>query len=301
MTTQAPPESIQAEYSEVCANFRLLTDIRFRLLTFLPIGTAAGIALALFTAKAEADVAGAFIGIFGSVVTCALALYNLRNDQLYDELVFRAAQLERYMKVKEGAFAFRPRSWLSIGPIKVEHAKIWWIYLSSLAAWLFLCFHSLKIPPRDLICGWEPALIQGAVAVGLVSIIAVICAKCEKSARVRLKNAAKDAANALTEIPFPRASISEEAWREMANSESWSAILQNASKLGGRDWKKETDRKKITDRLYFYLQDARGYYWDRPGGDQPHGLNLKEAAQLLGLVTDMPPRWIYDVASGRRA
>ena len=126
--------SLLAEYHEVCNNFRLLTDIRFKLLALLPIGTGAGIAL---TASARPDIKTSLIGLFGFVVTSSAALYNMRNDQLYNELVSRAAQLERLLGLKEGAFAQRPRTWRQVGPFMVSHDKIWWIYLSSLAAWLY--------------------------------------------------------------------------------------------------------------------------------------------------------------------
>src|SRR5215475_8584182 len=115
-------ENLLAEYREVCSNFRLLTDIRFKLLALLPIGTGAGVAL---TATAHPGLKTSMIGLFGFVVTSSAALYNIRNDQLYDELVARAAQLERLLDLKEGAFAQRPRAWRHVGPFAVNHEKIW--------------------------------------------------------------------------------------------------------------------------------------------------------------------------------
>lgn len=68
--------NFRAEYSEVCSNFRFLTDIRFKLLALLPIGTEAGVAL---TVNAQSHVNRPLIGLFGLTVTASAALYNLRN------------------------------------------------------------------------------------------------------------------------------------------------------------------------------------------------------------------------------
>jgi hypothetical protein len=99
--------NLRAEYGEVCSNFRLLTDIRFKLLALLPIGTGAGVALA----TTASSVSSPLIALFGLVVTASAALYNLRNDQLYNELVARAATSNAYLILrKEGS-----RSALGLG------------------------------------------------------------------------------------------------------------------------------------------------------------------------------------------
>ncbi len=96
------------EYGEVCNNFRTLTDIRFKLLGLLPIATAAGAAF-----KGEhPDSLSSVFSLFGLIATIGLVTYNTRNDQLYDELVGRAAFIERSLGLADGAFASRPHAWL---------------------------------------------------------------------------------------------------------------------------------------------------------------------------------------------
>jgi uncharacterized membrane protein len=87
-------ESRLAKYKEVAQNFRTLTEIRFKLLGFLPIGTAL---IALSTAWTKGEVSVPLL-LFGLAVTLALIVYNERNNQLYDELVARAAQLEKTLR-----------------------------------------------------------------------------------------------------------------------------------------------------------------------------------------------------------
>jgi hypothetical protein len=137
-------EALQKEYSEVCQNFRLLTDIRFRLLAFLPIATA--VAVVLTNGSAAAPPLG--LSLFGLVVTLGLVTYNMRNDQLYNELVGRAAAIERNLGLPDGGFAHRPREWLVVNLPKakwipwrtwaIDHgAGVGTIYVASLALWLF--------------------------------------------------------------------------------------------------------------------------------------------------------------------
>ncbi len=273
--------NLQAEYTEVCSNFRLLTDIRFKLLALLPIGTGAGVALATTAAP---DASSPLIAIFGLVVTASAALYNLRNDQLYNELVARAAHLERLLGLKEGGFAQRPRTWRLAGPFEVAHGQIWWIYLGSLAAWLFVILHSAKLSRPSFLCWMSPEVFEATVALGLILLTGRWVSSQGQRTSSRLRKAARAAVDALCQIPLTSSPQSHPCWV---------SVLVHASVLAGRD------PADVEKQLLFYLRDDDSIYWDRPAAGQT--CDLHAAAQLLGPVTDMPSRWIFDVASGRRA
>ncbi len=266
------------EYKEVCSNFRLLTEIRFKLLALLPIGTGVGVAFAR-----NEQVGTSLLGLFGLLVTSSAALYNMRNDQLYNELVARAAQIERVLSLKEGAFAQRPRPWLRLGPFEVNHAKIWWIYLGSLAAWVYTILIGFNgLAPID----WPPILINLAeitVAVLLVLIVARIVSWQKNKTRAQLKIAARNAIKLLLE-PTSLDSM---------DRSSWASFLKEAAVLG------ETKPEMLDSALQFYLADWTGIYWNRPALGQP--CDHRAAAQLLSLISDMPARWIFDISSERRA
>lgn len=134
-------DALLAEYGEVSSNFRLLTDIRFKRLAFLPV--AAGAAAVL--TRSNASLLTLAFSLFGLVVTIGLVTYNARNDQLYDTLVARAAAIERNLGIPDGAFANRPRPWFRPmhGRWKVDHrTAVSTIYLASVALWLFGVLHA---------------------------------------------------------------------------------------------------------------------------------------------------------------
>jgi hypothetical protein len=85
-------------------------------LAFLP--TAAAVA-AVFKGE-NAGAASFALSLFGLAATLGLVTYNVRNDQLYDELVGRAASIERSLGLPDGAFSNRPRPWLTIRLLKVR-------------------------------------------------------------------------------------------------------------------------------------------------------------------------------------
>ena len=98
-------KTLLKEYSEVCSNFRLIADIRFKLLTFLPIAAAAAAAI---LSNDRATVPGLALSLFGFVVTLGLVTCNTRNAQLYNALIGRASTINRNLGLPDGGFANRP-------------------------------------------------------------------------------------------------------------------------------------------------------------------------------------------------
>lgn len=103
-------EVLLAVYREVCSNWRLLTEVRFKILALLP--PIAGLALV-----GVVSTAGPFEGLqvlarvglalFGLLITFGLYVYDKRNNTLYDDLVSRARRAEYELGVHTGAFLGR--------------------------------------------------------------------------------------------------------------------------------------------------------------------------------------------------
>jgi len=137
-------KALLKEYGEVSNSFQALADIRFKLLGLLPIVTAVAQGW-------RADDLGAqrfVLSGFGLWITAGLYFYNLRNDQFYDVLIGRAAEIERTLGLPDGSFSNRPQSWLlptlAWLPIKLDHRiAINFIYGASAALWLFGVFAPL--------------------------------------------------------------------------------------------------------------------------------------------------------------
>lgn len=102
-----------AVYDQVGASWRMLTDVRFKLMALLPPVAA----VALIAVVAEA---GPFVGLhqevrlglaaFGLLATVGLYIYDRRNNELYDDLISRGRRLEFELGVHSGVFLGRPGS-----------------------------------------------------------------------------------------------------------------------------------------------------------------------------------------------
>ena len=319
-------QALLKEYSEVSSNFRLLTDIRFKLLAFLPIATAAAAALKSDTAS----IFGLALSMFGLVVTLGLVTYNKRNDQLYNELVGRAASLERSLGLLDGGFANRPRAWLAVKLLgkkwRFDHgAGVGTIYVASITFWLFGVLASVLqliwqayvglgspslfdpdssiwwvaltslwlVVPSDYLgvllslSAVGPSTWMNFVAFGLAVLLTWWAAKSiERQSEKRsesMRNAAKKAVDRVTDrkaVPFNLSRLRGDQY-----------FLQQCENLSG------DKRKKLRVRLRFYAeldQKSLGHYL-------PRGSNEKlSASHLVALLTDLPPQWILDCATGRK-
>jgi hypothetical protein len=274
-------EALSKEYGEVCSNFRTLTDIRFKLLALLPIATAAATAF-----KGDRADGGSFVfPLFGLIATIGLVTYNTRNDQLYDELVGRAASIERSLGLADGAFANRPHAWLSFRLLgikwKVDHRTgVGTIYLASIAVWLFLLLASLSAPLVSALAP-QASVLAPLAAFGL-AVIATWCA------RTWIKRKKKQVADEMRSLAAK--AVQKAFSTDLSQAAQDRELIDLCSKLG------HEKRETIAGRAQFYAaidRDSSSYYLPCVSKEQA-------ACHLVALLTDLPPRWLFDCATNRR-
>jgi hypothetical protein len=291
------------EYGEVRSDFRTLTDIRFRLLGILPIASAA---VSAFGTTLESTYEFA-LSLFGLVVTLGLVSYNERNNQLYDELVGRSAAIERSLGLPDGAFATRPRAWLTLrlGGLKwkVDHGyALSLIYSSSIALWLF----GVLVPVIE----WaNAALVQMNHVLRIVND--------DKSMNLLIHATAIVASVSITGLSLWSLSRQKDARQEQMRCLARSLALQASTKslselpedesfvkdcallAGGIQKPRRIGEEslRIQNRLRFYAttsaEDSIGYYLLR-------STPQLQAAHIVGLVTDLSPRWVFDCLTNRQ-
>lgn len=139
-------EILKMEYEEVNTNFRMLADIRFKLLALVP--TLGGAAVYVLSTMIVTDkqvgnreyLVALLISMIGFVATLGILFYDQRNTELYNELIGRANDLEELLKLpNKGQFQQRPSrsrflfKWFSMG----HDVGLAMIYGPVLGAWLF--------------------------------------------------------------------------------------------------------------------------------------------------------------------
>lgn len=92
-------DRLQLDYDQTQQLLRTLTDIRFKLLAFVP--TIAGASIGFFgRARPAAELMA--IGLVGLVATLGILVYELRNSQTYAAAVDRARKLEQSLELGSG-------------------------------------------------------------------------------------------------------------------------------------------------------------------------------------------------------
>jgi len=138
-------ERLKLDYDQTPQLLRALTDVRFRLLAFVP--TISGAAVALF-GKPRPAVELLAVGLLGLLATLGIFLYELRNSQLLDMLVHRASVLERRLGLVSayrsdapgGVFSERPgRTVRLLGLVTVGQDRgLGLVYGAALSGWSYL-------------------------------------------------------------------------------------------------------------------------------------------------------------------
>jgi hypothetical protein len=132
------------DYDQVLQNYRLLTEVRFKLVAFVP--PLAGAAIALLSTSRFGRWEHVFLCVLGFVVSVGLVMYDQRNSTFYDQLIGRAEFLENELKlgiapddVGGGQFSARGdvrRYLFGVLPTKHDRALAL-VYSPILAGWLY--------------------------------------------------------------------------------------------------------------------------------------------------------------------
>lgn len=129
-------EILLSLYGEICNNFRMLTDVRFKLLGLVPTVSVA-VLISLLSQKPDEKLSSLSqigISIFGLLITFGIAIYEQRNSELYKDLVLRGNQIEKELGIDTGQFRGRIKpsnAWID------HKCSINIIYGTATVGWLF--------------------------------------------------------------------------------------------------------------------------------------------------------------------
>jgi hypothetical protein len=172
-------DRLELDYKQTSDIFKLLADIRFKLLALVP--TVAGIGTALVGKKGIDAQVQLSIGLLGFVATSGILIYELRNSELYNWAIHRAKHLERALGLEAsalgaaqgGVFGERvPQHWRLLRFVPVKHdPALALVYGSALAAWTWVWLEGLVSLVSDLSARTAFWLaFVGALAMGVLVI-----------------------------------------------------------------------------------------------------------------------------------
>lgn len=130
-------EGLRLDYDQTTQFLHAFTDVRIRLLAFVPTISGAAVGL-LGRPRPAAELLG--VALLGLTATLGIFVYELRNAQLYDAMIQRARELERLLGLPTvqglqgagGVLAARSSRWFA-------HDRGWaLVYSAAIAGWSYL-------------------------------------------------------------------------------------------------------------------------------------------------------------------
>ena len=127
-------------YEQLCNSYRQLTEVRFKLLAFVP--SISGTAIALMSkdlnAFEQAPIPRLIVALLGFFITLGIIFYDQRNSQLYNALVRRGRKIEEKLAISSVFSQRQPRSLKFFGLFTIWHDRgLAIIYGSVLGGWIF--------------------------------------------------------------------------------------------------------------------------------------------------------------------
>ena len=186
-------EKLRFDYEQTHQLIRMFTDIRFKLLAFVPTLTGAAVALLSGVDNRATTLMLGFLGLF---VTLGIISYEMRNTVLYDAAIHRAKCLELRLKLplftdgrtKGGVFNERPprpmlfrgsKLFIELYSRKVtkEPALTVWhdqalalVYGSAIGGWAYIIVGSLLV-----LFTQQRSLVNLLVAILVAALVAFLC------------------------------------------------------------------------------------------------------------------------------
>jgi hypothetical protein len=149
-------------YDKTYESWKMLTDVRFKLVGLIPIVSITVLLSLLAENEKEASLPTAarlpivvgrgLVAVFGYAVTLGLFIYEKRNTELYDDLVSRGRRIEAELGYHTGHFLGRKKSTKKLSDyvpeplplcderkVSIQHdTAIDLIYFASMIAWLLV-------------------------------------------------------------------------------------------------------------------------------------------------------------------